>query len=389
MLLFSFQGADAVTPKKWTFLIFLNGDNGLDSAGLGDLLAMEKVGSDDQVNIVVQWASLSARKTVRLLIKKSNDPTRVTSPVIQDLGLIDMGDYHNLQEFIRWGVENFPAEHYFVNVWNHGGGWHVQQKQNLQGKQTVLNDISYDDISGNFFSTKQLGSAMTYAASVIGHPVDIYGSDACQMAMIEVADEMPSSVEYYAGSEFVEISKGWPYAEFLARWESTPDVTAAQVSKMLTEEYIKSYEGGSGGTAEVTFSVFRMEKLAAVVQAFKKISDEIRVLSPGEKAKVLSAAKDAQQFFEGDYRDVGDFLSKVQQAKVIGIPDDDINQVQSALHEFVIANGVTPFFSDAKGVSMWLPVTYYGYHNYADRYTSLAFDQETQWGATLKYLLQP
>lgn len=387
MLFFSIQFAYADAPKKWTFLIFLNGDNNLDPNATQNLIDMEKIGSNDDVNIVVQWASLSAGKAVRLLVKKSHDHTHVTSPIIQDLGLVDMGNYKNLQDFIEWGVKNFPAEHYFVNVWDHGNGWHNKHNQQLKSTQNTLNDISWDEISGNWISTEQLGSVMTDAANVMGHKVDIYGSDACLMAMVEVANQMSTSVEYFVGSEFVEPSNGWPYAAFLRSLEDRPRATADKVSQILTREYVRSYQWGSS-KEQVTFSAFQMNKLAQFNTAFQKVSDEIRTLTASEKAKVLSAAKNSQLFFEGDYRDVGDFMNQLKQAKVSGIPVRDINQVESALNDFVIANADTKAFKDARGLSIWLPVTYNRYTQYADRYSKLDFNQITNWNASLNYILQ-
>src|SRR3990167_3912059 len=86
MLGFTMAHADQ-TPakKKWTFMIFLNGNNNLDHFGEANIKSMEKVGSNDDVNIVVQWASYKSRKVTRLYIQKSSDGSKVTSPVIEDL----------------------------------------------------------------------------------------------------------------------------------------------------------------------------------------------------------------------------------------------------------------------------------------------------------------
>src|SRR6185437_6314547 len=148
----------ATAPKNWTFLIYLNGDNNLDSFGAQNIESMEQVGSNDQVNIVVQWASEAAGKTVRLLVQKSTNPSAVTSPVVQDLGKVDMGDFHSLENFIQWGVQNYPAQHYFVDVWDHGSGWHSIEAMSapMPGMHLRPNDISWDDNSGNFISTEQL-----------------------------------------------------------------------------------------------------------------------------------------------------------------------------------------------------------------------------------------
>ena len=127
--------------KEWTFLVFLNAHNNLDSYGDMNIKQMEKIGSSEKINIVVQWASLSAETTKSLYIVKSENPEEIVSPVVDDPGLVDMGNYENLIEFVHWGIEKYPAKHYLVAVWNHGSGWH---KQNFSAT-----DISFDDISNH------------------------------------------------------------------------------------------------------------------------------------------------------------------------------------------------------------------------------------------------
>jgi len=60
-----------------------------------------------------------------MLIQKTIIQMKLLSPVIQELGVVDMGHYQTLIDFIQWGKYEFsPAEHYFINVWDHGTGWH-------------------------------------------------------------------------------------------------------------------------------------------------------------------------------------------------------------------------------------------------------------------------
>ncbi|MBC7320702.1 hypothetical protein H5T89_08645, partial [bacterium] len=39
---------------KWTFMVYINGDNNLEGAAIGDLDEMKTVGSTDKLNIIVQ-----------------------------------------------------------------------------------------------------------------------------------------------------------------------------------------------------------------------------------------------------------------------------------------------------------------------------------------------
>ena len=189
--------------------------------------------------------------------KRRNGGSTVTSPIVQDMGAVDMGDYRSLINFVQWGVQNYPAKHYFIDVWDHGSGWHAIQAQARFGIKPL--DISWDDNTGHSFTTAQLGQALAESAKIIGHKVDVYGSDACMMAMAEVALNVRAvdSVQIYAGSEEEEPGAGWPYDALLAKWNAMDSASAADVGKILTHEYVASYkDGGENQPADVTFSAF-------------------------------------------------------------------------------------------------------------------------------------
>ena len=380
----------AAPVKTWTFLIYINGNNNLDHFGKQNIKDMEKVGSNDQVNIVVEWASLSARKTVRMLIQKSANGDVVSSPVIENLGKVDMGDYHTLQDFIAWGVKNYPAEHYFVDVWNHGSGWHA-----LKNSRTAKNasfrsnfDISWDDNSGHSITTEQLGLTMTKAAEVIGHKVDIYASDACLMAMGEVAAEMSDSVSFYAGSEETEPGTGWPYADLLSGWEATAKATPEQVVKILTDTYVKSYQSGSNGSDEVTFSAYDLSQLPAFHQAMADFGTNLRLLTPVERKAVSRASSDTQRFTFSDYADLLDFVKHLAAANIKGIDTKVLAALQATAGKLIIANAATSQFESATGLTIWIPQSTWSYKQNSARYKGMKFDVATHWGDTLEALLQ-
>jgi hypothetical protein len=380
----------SAAPKNWTFLVYLNGDNNLDSFGAQNIESMETVGSNDQVNIVVQWASEAAGKSVRLLVQKSTNPSAVISPIVQDLGKVDMGDFHSLENFIQWGVQNYPAQHYFIDVWDHGSGWHSIEAMTAAKRGVIMHpsDISWDDNSGNFITTEQLGQAMTFAAQQIGHKVDLYGSDACLMAMAEVANEMADSVSVYAGSQETEPGAGWPYGDLLSRWEAIPNAQASDVAKILVDAYVKSYQGGSNGTGEVTFAAYDMSKLPALDTAIANFGAKILKLSAADSAKVLATAKTTQNFTDADYGDLLDFMKKLSSSRVQGIDSQDISDVQAAASQMIIANSDTTQYAAATGMSIWLPTQHSDFDSNATRYKGLKFNAATHWGDVLNYLLQ-
>ncbi|HNY10248.1 MAG TPA: clostripain-related cysteine peptidase, partial [Candidatus Wallbacteria bacterium] len=188
---------ESKAKAQWNFIVFLNGVNNLDTYGDKDVAEMKKIGSSADVNILVLQGHMS-KPFQTLLIKKGS------VEVINSGNTVDMGDYKELVKFVKWANDTYPAEHYLVDIWNHGAGWKNRDKKVFKG-------ISYDDHSNNHMTTPQLGEAMKQIKAVIGHNVDVLGMDACLMQMMEVGYEVKDSVDFIAASEETEPGNGWPY----------------------------------------------------------------------------------------------------------------------------------------------------------------------------------
>lgn len=380
-------------PKDWTILVYLNGNNNLDPFGTTNLEQMEKVGSTDRMNIVVQWASLANGKTQRLYIQKSTNPNAVTSPVVQDMGNVDMGDYHSLTDFIKWGAATYPARHYMVDVWDHGSGWHrlmLAMASGLRSRPHLLQpmDISWDENTNHWITTAQLGQALRDAAQAIGQKIDVLGTDACLMAMAEVGQEVADSTSYLAASQEVEPGPGWPYDAWLAHVQRAGSVDPATMATILTDEYVKSYSGGENGTQDVTFSTQDLSQLPALDQAMKILGASIEKLDANGRKQITDAVNRTQSFTYDDYGDVADFTSNLQGARIAGIDARDVDQVRQAVSAEVIDNRVTQAYAKARGVSVWLPRSQDEFTANASGYQSMAFNTITGWGGALQYLFQ-
>ncbi|WP_413585203.1 clostripain-related cysteine peptidase [Bdellovibrio sp. HCB274] len=373
MLASSFAVAATQSVKEWNMLVFLNGNNNLDSFGPMNINQMEQLGSNDQVNVLVQWASASRDNVTRHLITKDSNTNTVTSPVVQNLGSVDMGDWKELVKFVDWANQNYPAKKYFIVVWNHGGGWHLL---NVPGVIRPM-DISWDDNTGNRITTEQLGQAMAESAKIIGHKVDVYSSDACLMGMVEVASEMSESVQYYLGSQDVEPGAGWPYATFLAKWFNNPAMTPAELVKVHAADYLAAYNGGVYGHRKVTMSAYDLSQLDTYEQSLKRMAEELQGLNDGDIFKVARSAKNAKLFTYWDYRDVIDFVDLISRN---GITTPAMQSVRDAQNSFVIANSQNQD-NRTYGVSIWLPTgaSSSDYSGHIERYHGLKFNQRTGW----------
>src|SRR5512139_642777 len=93
---------------KWTFAVYMAGDNNLSNAGERDLAEIRRVGSTPEVNVVAEFDCSGAnRETIRYQIQKKGLNERTES-----LGETDCGDPKVLLRFISWVAREFPAEHY-------------------------------------------------------------------------------------------------------------------------------------------------------------------------------------------------------------------------------------------------------------------------------------
>lgn len=374
--LFDGAAAKAQEPKEWTFMVFLNGHNNLDSFGTLNMKQMEQVGSNDKVNIVVQWASLG-KPTKRMLIQRSADGGTVTSPVLESLPAVDMGDAGQLYEFIRWTVERFPAQKYMIDVWDHGSGWHTR---NRKGMVTPL-DISWDDQTGHHITTEQLGQVLRKTKALIGRPVDVLGFDACLMAMAEVVAEVADSVRYFAGSEELEPGAGWPYHKVLEQWLRTPNDDGSALVKALTEQFVKAYP------RQVTFSGLDLAKFPAFMEAARALGAELARLDGTALAAARKAARETRRYGFNDYGDFLHFVSLVAKAPASALTAPVIDAFQTALRDLVVANGSSADRANSNGLSVWLPTSEGLWRTYGERYLAMTWHRLTGWGVAVKRLL--
>ncbi len=356
---------------------------------------MEQVGSSEQVNVVVQWGSIAEGTTKRLHIQKDNQPTVVSSPVLENMGRVDMGDWKELVAFIRWGAERFPAKKYFVSIWDHGAGWHDGGTRGAPVEVRPF-DISWDEETNHHITTQQLGQALARASSAIGRKIDILGTDACLMSMIEVAAEISDTASIMVGSEEVEPGAAWPYHTFLAVWTANPRASAAEVSRLLVDTYVDHYKVVEPDSRwKLGLSALDLSRTDQVIDAFGDLSRE--VLGSGRAAlRAVHSAMGATEFYDyPDSRDLIDFVSNLK-TRESGVSSAAMGDVEAAVRSMVIANRVVDPATRAQGLAIWLPTKKsstnffdrpYTFDRHSAAYRKLRFHRETSWGDALEKIL--
>ena len=107
------------TPRLWTWMVYMAGDNNLEHYGGQDLAEMKAVGSTPEVAIVAQFDRQSPGDTQRYYLRRG---TALEEDVVpgQNLGETNTGDPRDLAKFIHWAIGAYPAERYALIIWNHG-----------------------------------------------------------------------------------------------------------------------------------------------------------------------------------------------------------------------------------------------------------------------------
>jgi len=388
---------------EWTILCYLDGDNNLEEYAIEDVNEMEMIGSDANINIVILFDRIEGydasngdwADTRRGLITADSDPNIISS-TLASVGEKNMGDPATLAEFVNWGIANYPANHYALILWNHGGGWRnsparlgkdnaklsrTWDKRSLQNqilslqekyiKESALKEVCIDDTSVDALYTHELREAL---ASVPGS-LDIIAFDACLMGMMEVAYELRSEGAVFVGSEQSVPSDGYPYDLILSELKASPIMTPPQLATTIVTRYGQSYYGYYTMAA---VDLAMMGTLAGDLSSFASAM----ISADSEWLAMLRARYNTNYYSDANYRDLAGFMdgmiSRAANPSVISAAA----QVKNTLLSSVIANHSSPE-ENAQGLSIYL--TGVG-QTPAPSYSasSIQFAADTQWDEMLQ-----
>ena len=353
--------------KKWTFLVFVNGDNDLDEYAWGDLVEAKRSGSTEDVNIIFQIDRSDGRPCRRFYIEKEN------AVLIENMGEVDMGDYQVLTQFFQWGMQNYPAEKYALIIWNHGTGW-------VKTREVSMLGISYDDQSGNYITTAQLELAMTEISQSLGRKLDLLVFDACLMQMLEIAWPLRQTVDVMVGSEEVVPYDGFDYHGGFIPVLQNPDGSAEQIADSLTRQFDQSYADGSQGREPTTISWLKLEKVTDLVTS---LNDYAEVAINQENQLINNLLKEVQHFDLRSNRDLRHLMTLVWQRSTNEAIKAAAQTVLTAIDRVIGLSlyntgksSWQPDLTNANGLAIYFPSTASAF---SDEYLKLRFAQDNLW----------
>ena len=403
----------AAPEKKWTVMVFINGKNDLEIAGLYNVNQMERVGSTKDMNIVVEYGRMKGQAgdtdldgdwtgARRILVKKDADQEKITSPVVATAETVDMGDYKRAVDFVAWAKKAYPAKKYMLILWDHGTGWldPQQTKKAAPGK-----GISFDDETGNYIRTQQIGRILKEAGKV-----DVLAFDACLMQMAEVVYEVKDYTKVIVGSQEVVPGYGYPYSLILGALAKKPGMTAEDLGSVTVEAFKLFYDKVKKSAQLSAIRSSKLGGLATLLAEFGKLAkeagdaDALKAARNGVIRYDITGAKVDPNMTISFFGDLSQYAALLA-ANAKGTDDKtaSLKAKAAALQNFISGelvinnkssgkNRVGRDLSESKGLSIYLPPVETRVAQeklegiFEGKYADFAFDKAAGWHDFVTYL---
>ncbi len=385
--------------KEWTILSYMAGSNELREYLTGNLKEMESVGSTDKMDIV-SYLSRDKRKwnlrnidvnTSELLssrpatinnawtgshvyhVKKGDPKSRdIQSELIQDRGRESVRDPKTLQNFIAWGMKNYPAKHYMVILSSHGGGY----------KGALM------DRDGKLMSTPEIRQAIEGAEKEAGKKVDVLTLEACQMGQMEVAYEMQDATDFMVASPSKMFSNALGYNTILGEIDRLQkqgkEISPEQMAGLIVEASEEFYEDAPTMTAldmkdmkTVAGNLSDFTKALKNTKTPKSIIKQIIFDSPEHDISVYNKSKPKHRNFV----DIIGFCNRVAASEEIA--DENLKQTAANLRDSINKATVDRkvHFGDVndEGLAINMPTKNGLLSSIDPDYRELRMSKETHW----------
>jgi streptogramin lyase len=392
------------TSPRWTFLVYLNGDNNLDSYTF-DLFNRLEMGADNScVRILCLWDRSGVEDTALYLVLPDHDRYKLagyTDGVNRwPLRELDLGDRQTLVNFVIQARRDYPSEFTFLSLVDHGNGWGPSLAAG--SRNYIHTGMSFDDTSGSsYLSTTDLEIAFGTITEGGNHPLDVVYYDACLMSMIENLYPLRSFVRFLVASENESFSS-YPYDQYL---RSIGDMTQpADLAEAIVDLY---YESLGYPRTMAAFDLSYVQSVAQAVDGLARAMDYVlndhvnQIKASFSSAQKFDSNLDLQLSNVDAYVDLYHFAQLVKQ----NVPDVNVQDAAQGVMNAIGERGTRMILRErhasgiywsnrqywdldqAHGLSIYLPLGeddwWRGY--YTDRHLSFAAD--TAWDDLVRHLV--
>lgn len=341
--------------KTWTAILYLAGDNNLCASYPHLIERMEnelgnKIGTNGFLNVVVLFDQHPGEcdnnnngHTVRYVIQPNGQyQDGVTR---WDLGELNTGDPQTLIDFARWSMENYPAEHYYLAIDNHGAG---------------LGGMAWDETDNANISNAELFTALKEITNNGQQTIDVLAYESCLMGLYENAYDMRHFADYLFSFETISFASRASYPSYLGDSRFTSDATGRDLGTIMFEIYYNNVR------EPYVLSLVDLAQVDALHSAVDSWSSAIRSTLPNERDAILAARSDAQKIDtnnDGELSDVDnvvDLWHVADRLAARGVAESESNALKATLESAVILHNQRSSsqlnYANAKGLGIYWPL---------------------------------
>ena len=417
-----------INPKKpVTFVIFIAADNDLHYFAWKNIKQMEAIGSNENINIIVQLNTPGYFNPTKRYIIKQGRRVLVQADGLVPNQKLNSGSPYTLIDCVAWAMKHYPADHLYIDLWDHGTGacdpgmsrtinvcdlFYMNPSNNmleldrsvgfldLIAKESLLEEkrrgICFDETFKSYMTNQDLKFALSEIQEKVlgGKKIDVIGFDACLMSMIEIASICKDHVDYMVGSQEVEYGTGWDYETLLKPFQKK-----ALLPKEFASHTVDAYEIMYHRiTHDFTQSSLDLSLTNEVEKNLHLIAEQLIAAVDNQQgysvSKLLQYCRSSPQctcFDEPSYIDQRHFFINLQKnLSKISLKDsstekaiklrlsDLLEKGINLINSMVIANKVGKNLNQASGISIYFPE-----HAISPSYLKSDFGLSNNWSLLL------
>ena len=377
------------TPREWTIMVFLNGDNNLEQDALADLKEMEKSLPDGGTVEVIALLDRSDRYATTYgdwsgarvyRVRRSDAKDEIASTLLADPGPLDMSDANVLVQFVKAATAKYPAQKTALVMWNHGGGW---------------GGMSSDEGARSGNKTPQMSLAAfekaltALAPEQPGGKFELLHFDMCLMGQAEVAAACAPYARYMVASTPVEPAMGMDYVKFLPLFAA-----GKPTDELITDAVHAGCQTFlDNGQLSASLSAYDLSRADRFVRAWRKFSDALLSEAGASWTELTRSFFWAQNYGpEGDDKrgmnsiasvDLSDWLGFIRKLPLGEKLKREIEDLRRAGEGMTIASESGPSQDRCGGLSFYAPLRA---NNLRPDYAETTFDRATGWSDVLNVI---
>lgn len=338
--------ATAQQEKDWTLLVYIVGsdlESGSNAATTDIAEMIAGATSTEYVNVLLLTggANKPGWETPRSFLIADGQQTELDFQPSST----NMANPNNVTEFINWGIANYPAQSYMLDLWNHGG---------------ELRGFGWVDGTEDHLSINQIQQAIGQTAFITGgSKFDVIGFDACLMASLEVQSMLKDYASFYIGSEETEPGHGWNYTPIIEAMEGGEALYGDQIGTIIVDSYQQHAIDEGTWNSGVTLSLMNLANIAPLENKLQLLLDKI-----GTENKEVSLQRSVSATEEygksaqvpatsSDVIDLGDLLKHIK--NLDASLTTEVEEVITALNNAVVHNINDAGRPKASGMTIYFP----------------------------------